>query len=210
MSTAGSTTAHSGKLKENSPVVGRKDESNTFEINILMEGTLAAKEVNNSKPDPDPDSESEDEDYSYYGKVKVAKPDKFYKKREKLEPWLLQLCMWFWDHNTLSAEKKRSVYALSLMRGRALKWIQPLLKKFLKKDKDSEGLFKNFGKFLAKIRITFRITNDKEYAIKVIKTFRQTASASEYVARFDKYAPQTEWDNQALMEMFRDGLKLSV
>ena len=58
------------------------------------------------------------------------------------------------------------------MRGRALKWIQPLLKEFLEKDKDSEGLFENFGKFLAKIRMTFGIINNKEYAIRVVKTFR--------------------------------------
>ena len=123
MSTVGSTTARSEKLKENSPVVGRKDESNIFKINILMEGTLAAKEINNSKPDSDLDSESENEDYSYYRKIKVAKLDKFYKKWEKLELWLFQLYMWFWDHNTLSVGGKRSVYVLSLMRGRAFKWI---------------------------------------------------------------------------------------
>ena len=189
MSTAGSTTARLEKSKENSPVTGRKDESSTLETDVLMEGTPAAKEVGNSKPDPDPDSESEDEDYSHYGKVKVVKPDKFYGERKKLKLWLLQLCMWFWDHNTPSAGEKRSVYASNLMRGRALKWIQPLLKEFLEKDKDNEGLFENFGKFLAKIRMTFGTTNDKKYAIKVIKTLRQTASVSEYVARFNKYAP---------------------
>ena len=93
------------------------------------------------------------------------------------------------------------------MREQALKWIQPLLKEFLEKDKDSEGFFENFRKFLAKIRMTFGTTNDKEYAIRIIKIFRQTVSASEYIARFDEYAPQTEWDNQALMKIFRDGLK---
>ena len=54
-----------------------------------MEGTPAVKEISNFKPNPDLDLESENENYSHYGKVKVAKLDRFYKKREKLEPWLL-------------------------------------------------------------------------------------------------------------------------
>ena len=45
-----------------------------------MEKTPAAKEVSNSKPNPDPNSESEDEDYNHHGKIKVAKPDKFYEE----------------------------------------------------------------------------------------------------------------------------------
>ena len=85
MSTAGFTIARLKKSKENFPVVERKDENSIFKINILMKGTLVAKEINNSKPDPDLNSELENENYSHHGKVKVAKLNKFYREREKLE-----------------------------------------------------------------------------------------------------------------------------
>ena len=71
----------------------------------------------------------------------------------------------------LSVEKKRFIYILNLMRRRALKWIQFLLKEFLKKNKNNKGLFENFENFLAKIRIIFGIINNKEYTIRIIKTF---------------------------------------
>ena len=78
--------------------------------------------------------------------------------------------MWFWDHDTPTTKKKRTIYASSLMRRRALKWIQFLLKEFLDNKEDDEDIFANYKKFQKKIRITFGTTNDKEYAIRVIKT----------------------------------------
>ena len=220
MSTAGSSTARSNNSKGNPPTTGRKDKTSSLKTDVIMDNTAKAR------GDDDPDSsdsegnprrgdkrggrpyDKEDDDGS--GKVRVAKPDKYHGEREKLEPWLLQLSMWFWDHDTPTIEGKRTVYASSLMRGRALKWIQPLLKEFLDNKEDDEGIFANYKKFQKKIRMTFGTTNDKEYAIRVVKTLRQNTSASEYVAKFEEYAPQTEWDDEALMEMFRDGLKPSV
>ena len=85
MNIAGSITVHLGKLKKNSLITERKDESSIFKINILIEKMSVIKKINNSKPNFNPDLKSEDEDYNYYKKVKIAKPDKFYKKRKKFE-----------------------------------------------------------------------------------------------------------------------------
>ena len=86
MSTADSITAHLGKLKKNFSVAERKNENSIFKINILIKGTLVIKKINNFKPDPDLDLELKNKNYNHYKKVKVAKLNKFYKKRKKLEP----------------------------------------------------------------------------------------------------------------------------
>ena len=83
MNTAGSITARLNKIKKDSPVAGRKDENNIFKTNILIKGTSAVKKSNlNSNLN----SDSKDEDYSHYKKIRIAKPDKYYKERKKLEP----------------------------------------------------------------------------------------------------------------------------
>ena len=80
MSIVGFIIACLGKLKENFSIIGKKDEDNIFKIDILMEGTLAVKKVNNFKLNFDSDLELKNEDYNYYEKVKVIKLNKFYKK----------------------------------------------------------------------------------------------------------------------------------
>ena len=79
--------------------------------------------------------------------IKVVKPDKYNGNRRGLEPWLLQLAIWFYDNGTTDDKGRRTVFITSFMRGRAAKWAQPYLKAFLEESRDSTGMFGDFTKF---------------------------------------------------------------
>ena len=80
MSIVGFIIARSEKSKKNLPVAEKKNEDSILKINILMEGTPAAKKINNPKPNSNPDLKLENEDYNHYKKVKIVKSNKFYRK----------------------------------------------------------------------------------------------------------------------------------
>lgn len=142
---------------------------------------------------------------------KVQKPDLYYGDREKLEDWFHQVQMYFLF--TSVGTEKRTLFATTFMRGRAQHWIKPYLHKFLEDGPeagDTNGLFADFNTLKENMRLVFGVTNDKETAIRVIQHLRQKSSASEYAIKFQEYAQVTDWDNNALMTMFRRGLKENV
>ena len=142
---------------------------------------------------------------------KVQKPDLYYGDREKLEDWFHQIQMYFLF--TPVAKEKKTLFATTFLRGRAQHWIKPYLHKFLEDgpvDGDTNGLFADLNTLKENMRLVFGVTNDKETAIRVIQHLRQKSSASEYAIKFQEYAVVTEWDNNALMTMFRRGLKENV
>jgi hypothetical protein len=145
------------------------------------------------------------------GDSKVQKPDLYYGDREKLEDWFHQVQMYFLFNPILEGQK--TLWATTFLRGRAQYWIKPHLYKFLEHgpvNRDTNGLFADFAALKENMRLVFGLTNDKETAIRVIQHLRQKTSASEYAIKFQEYALVTEWDTNALMTMFRRGLKENV
>ena len=143
---------------------------------------------------------------------KAQKPDLFYGDREKLDNWLNQLAMYFL-FNPMPANRK-SLFATTFMRGRVEHWIKPHLTLFLEhgptKEGDPNGLFSNYEVLKDNLRLVFGVTNDKNTAIRVIQHLTQRTAASEYAVKFQEFAQITGWDQQALMTMFRRGLKENV
>ena len=96
MSTAGSSTARFNNSKGNPPTTGRKDKTSNLETDVIIDNTAKARR------DDDPDSlDSESnprrgdkrgrrpynkENNNKSGKIRVAKPDKYHKKKKKLKP----------------------------------------------------------------------------------------------------------------------------
>ena len=56
----------------------------------------------------------------------------------------------------------------------------------------------------------FGNTNSKSHSIRAIMMLRQTKGASEYAVKFQEYAAFTEWNDAALQDAFRRGLKPEV
>jgi len=138
---------------------------------------------------------------------KVAKPDFYYGDRHKLGDWLNQMNLYFLFNDI---NRNKTLFATTYLRGRAQHWIKPYLDKYLREKEDEEGIFADFNKFSKVIESIFGIHNSKEVAIRVIQHLTQKTSASEYAAKFQEYSQVTGWDDDALMVMFRRGLKDNV
>ena len=195
MSTSGSVAgapSSRGKSRQ-----GTKDITSTLDSDVVM-GT--------------PGEQGEDLTLASTGPMKIRKPDKFTgTQRTKLEPWLLQLDMWFFDNEeAFQEDARKTVFAASCMSDRALKWMRPHLTAYIRKREDREGMFDNYNTFCDKVRVVLGTTHDKDYAIEMVKTLYQNKSAADYAAIFQEYAHLTGFGNNALKEYYRDGLKDSV
>ncbi|CAD0056184.1 unnamed protein product [Aureobasidium pullulans] len=139
---------------------------------------------------------------------KVAKPDLYYGDRQGLDDWLNQMDLYYIF--TPMEEAKKTIFASTYLRGRAQHWMKPMLQKFLDRREDTDGIMVSFAKFKTEIRRIFGISNEDKVAVRHIQHIRQHTSASEYAAKFQEHAQVTDWDDSALMTMYRRGLKENV
>jgi hypothetical protein len=143
-------------------------------------------------------------------RVQAAKPEYFYGDREKLEDWLMELELYFMFDGADIPERKRGVFATTYMRGPAQKWIKPYIAKFMAHDQEVSHWMTYFSQFKEKVRAIYGISNEKTTSTRIIQYLKQTRSANEYAAIFQRHAPLTNWDDTALRDMFRRGLKDTV
>jgi hypothetical protein len=139
---------------------------------------------------------------------KVAKPDLYYGDRQGLDDWLNQMDLYFIF--TPMEDVKKTIFASTYLRGRAQHWMKPMLQKYLNEREDPDGIMRSFVRFKAEIRRIFGISNEDKVAVRLIQHVRQHTSASDYAAKFQEYAQVTDWDDSALMTMYRRGLKENV
>jgi hypothetical protein len=145
-------------------------------------------------------------------KHKMAKPDLFYGDREKLESWLLQWDICFhMDEGT--KEEDKAVLVSTYMRGRAQTWVTPKLKKYFDVDVHDERLttlFEDYDAFKEQLRKDFAVAKEPAIAEREIQRLKQTHSVGDYANLFQRYAIQTDWNDTALIRMFKQGLKPRV
>ena len=142
------------------------------------------------------------------GGIKVNKPDTYHGDRNSLEDWLTQLEMYFVFYPMHGSQK--TLFAISYLRGRAQHWMKPLIKKYMDDNEDSARLFTPFGNFKSAIRKIFGISNENATAERYVQNLQQKTSAADYAARFQEHAPLKEWNDEALITMFKRGLKDNV
>jgi len=145
--------------------------------------------------------------------MNVNKPDLYHGDRSKLDDWLIQWDLFFLFQGERVPDEKRVTLVASYMRGPAFKWIKPFLIKYRNDNLDSSDIndwMEDFDEFKERIRVVFGITNEPVLARRDIQRIKQTKSAADYAAEFQQLAANTDWDNTALMTMFRQGLKPKV
>jgi len=139
-------------------------------------------------------------------KIRINKPDVYHGDRTGLEDWLMQVDIYFTFY--LVPANKKTIFASTFLRGRAQHWLKPNLRKYLEDhDENPRAMFTNFDNFKRELRRIFGTSNEEQTAKRVIQHLTQRTSAAEYAARFQEYANLIEWDDAALMTMFRRGLK---
>ena len=122
-----------------------------------------------------------------------------------------------WDlFFTFQGEKipdvKRVVLVASYMRGKAFQWIKPFVQQYQAGEAPEEvdEWMKDFDNFKEKIKPIFGVSNEPTIARRNIQRIRQEKSAADYAAEFQQLAASTDWDDTALMTMFKQGLKPKV
>jgi hypothetical protein len=101
----------------------------------------------------------------------------------------------------------------SYLRGTAQTWVTPYLTKYLNSDNDDATItriFDEFDEFKEKLRKSFTVPNEPLVAERAIQRLRQTKAAGDYANDFQRYAIQTNWNDAALMRMYKQGLKDKV
>jgi hypothetical protein len=157
-----------------------------------------------------PESDFGDEVIRTDPRIKVKVPDLYHGDRDKLEDWLIQVDLYL-RFGPKVADDEKGLLVASFLRGKALKWIKPSMKRYMD-DNDTTGdeinlLFEDYDNFKSKIKAVFGPANEAERAKRMLQNIRQTHAASDYTALFQEYANLTDWDGDVLMTMYRQGLK---
>lgn len=141
----------------------------------------------------------------------VAKPDFYYGDRNKLENWILQFDTYFHINDNIENDNK-VVMVTTFMKGAAGEWVKPYLIRYMGDTVDSENtrMFEDWQTFKDKLRQIFSQANEPAIAERAIQQLRQTHSAADYANKFQQYSIQTNWNDAALMRMYRQGLKANV
>ena len=142
----------------------------------------------------------------------VAKPEFFDGTREKLEDWLMKLDLFFMFQGERIPEDKRVTFVASFMKDRAFTWVKPFIRRYHGEGEsgDIDPWIEDFDLFKEQIRQVFGVHNEPTIARREIQRIRQTTSTADYAAKFQEVATFTGWDDNALMTMFRQGLKPKV
>jgi hypothetical protein len=154
-------------------------------------------------------------DGSHYGNrhSRLAKPDLYFGDRAKLETWILQFDRYYHMAGDHIEKDDEVINATSYMKGDAEKWVTPLLRRYMDADvddKENQRLFESWDSFKVKLRQVFSPIKEALVAKQKIQTLQQTKSAADYTTTFQQYSAALEWDDGALMEMYKQGLKPTV
>jgi hypothetical protein len=150
-----------------------------------------------------------------YGRstLKPHKPDLFYGDRNKLDNWILQFDRLFHIEDDKVEEADKVMLVSTFMKGDAETWVLPILKTYIDDtitDAGNTALVESWDAFKIRLRQVFSPIKESLISEQKIQHLKQTKSAADYTTLFQQYAVQTQWDDKALMRMYKQGLKHSV
>ena len=141
-------------------------------------------------------------------KIKINKLDIYHEDRNELNDWLTQIDVYF-AFNKVS-DDKQILFVSIFLRDRAKRWFKSKFRQYLNDDENIDNIFFNYNDFKKKIKRIFEIFNEKQIAKRNIQHFTQRTSATNFAVRFQKQVNLIEWNDVALMSMFRRDFKNNV
>jgi hypothetical protein len=145
--------------------------------------------------------------------VRANKPDTYHGDRHKLEAWLLQVDRYFHLEGDKIEDEDKVVWASTFFRGDAEKWANPFIRRYMDDtivDGGNKDLIEDWATFKTKMREVFSPFKESVIAEQKIQKLRQVRSAADYTTEFQQYQTLIEWDDTALMRMYKQGLKPAV
>jgi hypothetical protein len=142
--------------------------------------------------------------------AKTKKPDAFNGKRgPEAEVFMMKMEVYFQDYEShFTDERKITTFLTNMGEGEASKWARPLLRKML--DKEEHEYLRNWRTLRNAFLLSFSDPMKKERALRDIQNLKQVGSAQSYAVSFRTMKEHLDWDEKALIDLFKKGLKLEV
>ena len=143
-------------------------------------------------------------------KVAYDAPDKYDGTPENAVPFC-QACAFYFEAKGEEEHKNKIIFALSKVRGgtnnMATIWANQQRKLIL----DNPAVYADWNAFATALYEHFSLQNDEAEAIHAIRTMDMgTGSAEDYTTVFKTYQTRCGYNNVALIEEYRRGLKKSL
>jgi hypothetical protein len=152
-------------------------------------------------------------------KVKTGKPTKFDGTRDKLRQWLAQMDIYIdSQEHQITNEADKVILAASFLEGKAADWFEPFLRILYHRNESgvptdtdlADKIFKKYSNFTQQITLVFGQIEEKREAERKLRRLRQTKSASLYATEFLQVTSRLDWDDEAYIAIFYEGLKDGV
>jgi hypothetical protein len=150
--------------------------------------------------------------------LKPPKPEPFTGKAADVIPFLTRMKGHFQMYkNKLDTPQKKVLYTSALIQGDAKDWFEPILRDYLEhednenlQDQETQNIFTDWGNFEEALKNNFGVVNEERQAAAELFALKQTKSCAAHSAKFRQLAAKTEWDDEALMEIYYRSLKEEV
>ena len=150
--------------------------------------------------------------------LKPPKPEPFTGKAADVIPFLTRMKGHFQMYkNKLDTPQKKVLYTAALIQGDAKDWFEPILRDYLEneenenlQDQETQNIFTDWGNFEEALKNNFGVINEERQAAAELFALKQTKSCAAHSAKFRQLASKTEWDDEALMEIYYRSLKEEV
>ncbi|KAK2675221.1 hypothetical protein RAB80_010205 [Fusarium oxysporum f. sp. vasinfectum] len=148
--------------------------------------------------------------------LKPPKPEPFTGKAADVVPFITRMKAHFrLFPNRLDTATKKVLYTSPLIQGDAKEWWEPIMRDFLEneenlQEQDTQNIFTNWDNFEQALKDNFGVVNEERQAAAELLALKQHKSCAAYSAKFRQLASKTEWDDEALMEIYYRGLKEEV
>ncbi|QRV87035.1 Retrotransposon gag protein [Ceratobasidium sp. AG-Ba] len=143
--------------------------------------------------------------------ARTKKPDPFNgKKGKEAENFIMKMEIYFDDYEEgiFDDKKKITNVLMNMQNGDAGNWAQPFLCKLSLKEEHS--ILQSWANFKKAFLADFSDPVKKEKAIRDLNRLTQTKSAQSYVTQFRTLMQEVDWNDEALIDKFREGLKPEV
>ncbi|KAG8783508.1 hypothetical protein FRC12_019641 [Ceratobasidium sp. 428] len=139
--------------------------------------------------------------------ARAKKPNAFNRKRgQEAELFLMKMEVYFQEYPTAFNDHRRiQAFLTNMGKGEAAKWAKPLLSKPV--TGEPHAIIRNWNTLRDAFLLSFSDPLKKERTIRDIGKLEQTGSTQHYVTQFRTLAPELGWDDRALIDQFKKGLK---
>ncbi|KAH0420200.1 hypothetical protein CcaCcLH18_14136 [Colletotrichum camelliae] len=150
-------------------------------------------------------------------KLKLSAPVTYDGTPGTLKGFLIQVKNYQnFHHGDFASETEKVVHAATYLRGKALKWFEPIQEEYLKCETldecttETRDIYANFQGFEDALRSLFQDPDEKRQAERDLSQLRQTKSAKDYSANFRQLSVQLDLTEETKIFMFYQGLKDEV